>query len=156
MEKSIQIYNKKLDNYLDSDGRLVQYPSKRPMRILALIKIVEQMEADRKYTEKEVISFSAKTGDGLGQLEKYVKEQFYLEHVSFNNEIYISNERQKQAVEESYASLMNVRESMKMKLGEDFYTIDLMNAYEQLGRVIGESVDDDLVDTIFKKFCMGK
>ena len=66
------------------------------------------------------------------------------------------NERQKQAVEESYASLMNVRESMKMKLGEDFYTIDLMNAYEQLGRVIGESVDDDLVDTIFKKFCMGK
>lgn len=45
---------------------------------------------------------------------------------------------------------------MKMKLGEDFYTIDLMNAYEQLGRVIGESVDDDLVDTIFKKFCMGK
>ncbi|MCI9386266.1 MAG: DUF2087 domain-containing protein [Lachnospiraceae bacterium] len=54
MEKSIQIYNKKLDNYLDSDGRLVQYPSKRPMRILALIKIVEQMEADRKYTEKEV------------------------------------------------------------------------------------------------------
>lgn len=49
MEKSIQIYNKKLDNYLDSDGRLVQYPSKRPMRILALIKIVEQMEADRKY-----------------------------------------------------------------------------------------------------------
>lgn len=89
-------------------------------------------------------------------MEKYVKEQFYLEHVSFNNEIYISNERQKQAVEESYASLMNVRESMKMKLGEDFYTIDLMNAYEQLGRVIGESVDDDLVDTIFKKFCMGK
>ena len=59
-------------------------------------------------------------------------------------------------MEESYASLMNVRESMKMKLGEDFYTIDLMNAYEQLGRVIGESVDDDLVDTIFKKFCMGK
>lgn len=109
-----------------------------------------------EYTEKEVISFSVKTGDGLGQLEKYVKEQFYLEHVSFNNEIYISNERQKQAVEESYASLMNVRESMKMKLGEDFYTIDLMNAYEQLGRVIGESVDDDLVDTIFKKFCMGK
>lgn len=109
-----------------------------------------------EYTEKEVISFSAKTGDGLEQLEKYVKEQFYLEHVSFNNEIYISNERQKQAVEESYASLMNVRESMEMKLGEDFYTIDLMNAYEQLGRVIGESVDDDLVDTIFKKFCMGK
>lgn len=109
-----------------------------------------------EYTDKKVISFSAKTGDGLIELENYVKEQFYLEHLSFNNEIYINNERQKQAVEESYISLMNVRESMELNLGEDFYTIDLMNAYEQLGRIIGESVDDDLVDTIFRKFCMGK
>lgn len=109
-----------------------------------------------EYTDKKVISFSAKTGDGLIELENYVKEQFYLEHLSFNDEIYINNERQKQAVEESYISLMNVRESMELNLGEDFYTIDLMNAYEQLGRIIGESVDDDLVDTIFRKFCMGK
>lgn len=109
-----------------------------------------------EYTDKKVISFSAKTGDGVIELENYVKQQFYLEHLSFNDEIYINNERQKQAVEESYISLMNVRESMELNLGEDFYTIDLMNAYEQLGRIIGESVDDDLVDTIFRKFCMGK
>lgn len=109
-----------------------------------------------QYTDKKVISFSAKTGDGLIELENYVKEQFYLEQLSFNDEVYISNERQKQAVEDSYASLMNVKESLELNLGEDFYTIDLMNAYEQLGRIIGESVDDDLVDTIFKKFCMGK
>ncbi len=43
--------NKKLDHY-DSDGRLIQYPSKRPMRIIALIKITEQIDANRKYTEK--------------------------------------------------------------------------------------------------------
>ena len=54
MEKSIQIYNKKLDNYYDSNGRLIQYPSKRPMRIIVLIKIVEQMDANRRYTEKEI------------------------------------------------------------------------------------------------------
>lgn len=54
MEKSVQTYNKKLENYYDSDGRLIQYPSKRPMRIMALIKIAEQMDADRKYTEKEI------------------------------------------------------------------------------------------------------
>lgn len=113
-------------------------------------------ESLSEYTKKKVISFSAKTGSGLTLLEKYVKEQFYMEQLSFNDEIYISNERQKQAVEESYVSLMNVKESMELNLGEDFYTIDLMNAYEQLGRIIGESVDDDLVDTIFRKFCMGK
>lgn len=54
MEKSIQIYQKKLDHYYDPDGRLIQYPSKRPMRILALIKIAEQIDASRKYTEKEI------------------------------------------------------------------------------------------------------
>ncbi len=113
-------------------------------------------ESLSEYTKKKVISFSTKTGSGLTLLEKYVKEQFYMEQLSFNDEIYISNERQKQAVEESYISLMNVKESMELNLGEDFYTIDLMNAYEQLGRIIGESVDDDLVDTIFRKFCMGK
>ncbi len=52
MENSIQLYNKKLGNYYDSNGKLIQYPSKRPLRIMALIKITEQMEANRKYTEK--------------------------------------------------------------------------------------------------------
>lgn len=57
---------------------------------------------------------------------------------------------------EAYESLLRVKESYDLGVGEDFYTIDMMNAYEQLGSIIGETVDDDLVDTIFKKFCMGK
>ncbi len=108
------------------------------------------------YTNQRIISFSAKTGNGLEELENYVKEQFYLNQISFQEEIYLSNERQKQAVRECYESLLHVKESMELQLGEDFYTIDLMNAYESLGKIIGESVDDDLVDTIFRKFCMGK
>lgn len=54
MEKSMQAYYKKLENYYDSNGRLLQYPSKRPLRILVLIKIAEQMDENRKYTEKEI------------------------------------------------------------------------------------------------------
>lgn len=109
-----------------------------------------------KYTNRRVIPFSARTGYGLDELEKYIKEQFYLENISFNDEIYISNERQKQAIMDSYESLLMVKKSVNDQMGEDFYTIDLMNAYEKLGSIIGESVDDDLVDTIFSKFCMGK
>lgn len=110
----------------------------------------------KDHTDKQVISFSAKTGEGLEQLEQYIKKQFYLEKISFNDEIYLSNERQKQAVAESIISLEHVVDSIQMDMGEDFYTIDLMNAYESLGKIIGESVDDDLIDTIFRKFCMGK
>lgn len=109
-----------------------------------------------KYTDKKIISFSTKTGSGRRELEEYMKEQFYMGHISFNDEVYITNERQKQAIADSYKSLIHVKESMELQLGEDFYTIDLMSAYESLGTVIGESVDDDLVDTIFRKFCMGK
>ena len=109
-----------------------------------------------KLTSKKIISFSAKTGDGLDELQQYIQQQFYLNEISFNQEIYLSNERQKQAVSEAYDSLLRVKESYDLNLGEDFYTIDLMNAYEQLGSIIGETVDDDLVDTIFRKFCMGK
>lgn len=53
-EKDAEEYLKKLKGYYDETGRLVQYPSKRPMRILALGKIADQLEAERKYTEKEI------------------------------------------------------------------------------------------------------
>ena len=49
-----------------------------------------------------------------------------------------------------------VLESLKRKMPEDFYSIDLMNAYAALGRIIGEEVEDDVVNEIFQKFCMGK
>lgn len=117
--------------------------------------VVEEEEI-RKFTDKKILSFSTKTGSGRDELENYIKEQFYLNRLSFNDEIYITNERQKQAVSDSYQSLLHVKESIELGLGEDFYTIDLMSAYESLGLIIGEHVEDDLVDTIFKKFCMGK
>ena len=107
-------------------------------------------------TTKKIIAFSAKTGEGLEELQQYITNQFFQNEISFNQEIYLSNERQKQAVSEAYESLLRVKESYDLGVGEDFYTIDMMNAYEQLGSIIGETVDDDLVDTIFSDFCMGK
>ena len=75
MEKSIQIYNKKLENYYDSDGKLMQYPSKRPMRIMVLIRIIEQMDANRKYTEKE-INEMIKLHIAFGDIELIRREMY--------------------------------------------------------------------------------
>ena len=47
-------------------------------------------------------------------------------------------------------------DSIAAGMPEDFFTIDMMSAYEQLGYITGESVEDDLVNEIFSKFCMGK
>ena len=81
---------------------------------------------------------------------------FLLEQTEYNDEVCITNIRQKEAVRQAYESVRLVKQSVESGMPEDFYTIDLMDAYEELGHVIGESVEDDLIDEIFGKFCTGK
>ena len=81
---------------------------------------------------------------------------FFSGKVTFNDEVYITNIRQKTALQEALRSLKLVQQSIEDDMPEDFYSIDLMNAYEELGTIIGEAVEDDLVNEIFSKFCMGK
>lgn len=106
--------------------------------------------------EPVILSISAKEQKGLDQLEKAIRDMFFSGTLSYNDEIYITNMRQKAALMEAADSLNQVEESLRMEMPEDFYSIDLMNAYEALGRIIGESVGEDLVNEIFSKFCMGK
>ncbi len=107
-------------------------------------------------TDKKVISFSAKNQSGLDELEKYLQELFYHNEISYNDEIYISSMRQKESLIDSVESLKQVKEGIEMGMSEDFLTIDLVNAYESLGKIIGETIEDDIIDTIFREFCMGK
>lgn len=106
--------------------------------------------------KEDVIEFSAKQGMGMDKLEERIRDMFYSGRVTYNDQIYITNARHKEALENSYQSLLKVKESVEAMMPEDFYSIDLMDAYEQLGLIIGESVEDDLVEEIFSKFCMGK
>lgn len=106
--------------------------------------------------EHKIISISAKEETGIDLFENTLKEMFYQNHISFNDEIYITNMRHKKALSDAMESLYLVKQSIQAEMPEDFYSIDLMNAYEELGRIIGESVEDDLVNEIFSKFCMGK
>ena len=120
------------------------------------LSIVTSREDVEKYLEKTIISISAKENTGITELENTIKEMFFHGEVSFNDEVYITNIRQKNSLQEAYDSLHLVVRSIEDAMPEDFYSIDLMNAYEALGRMIGESIEDDLVNEIFSKFCMGK
>ena len=106
--------------------------------------------------KENIIIFSAKNGIGMEHLEEKIKDMFYSGKINYNNQIYITNARHKEALDNVYDSLLKVKDSIEMTMPEDFYSIDLMDAYEQLGLIIGESVEDDLVNEIFAKFCMGK
>ena len=114
-------------------------------------------EADPSGRERFVVLHtSAKEGAGIEELEQAVKEMFFHGEIGSSNEIVITSMRHKEALEEACAALMLVKGSIEDGMPEDFYSIDLMNAYKALGRIIGEEVDDDLVEEIFSKFCMGK
>ena len=110
----------------------------------------------RKKTKHAVVSISAKEEEGIDLLEQQMKDMFFDGELSFNDEIYITNVRHKAALEEAKRSLELVENSIQMQMPEDFFSIDLMNAYEALGSIIGESVGEDLVNEIFSKFCTGK
>ena len=81
---------------------------------------------------------------------------FYEGKLAFNDEIYITNARHKAVLQNAFESLKKVNESINAGMPEDFYSIDLMDAYESLGSITGETIGEDLADEIFSKFCMGK
>lgn len=120
------------------------------------LEMVTTEESLREKIEHPVIAISAKEQTGIVNVEETLKSMFFHGELSFNDEVYITNVRQKQALEETKESLKQVESSIEMEMPEDFYSIDLMSAYEALGRITGESVEDDLVNEIFSKFCMGK
>lgn len=120
---------------------------------------LEQMvqEEDLKaLVEHPIVSISAKEEEGIDCLEQQIKELFFAGNLTFNDEVYITNMRHKAALEEAKKSILLVEESIDIGMPEDFYSIDLMNAYEALGSIIGEAVGEDLVNEIFSKFCTGK
>lgn len=103
-----------------------------------------------------IIQTSMKDETGIDQLEDAIKKYFISGKIDFNHEANITNIRHKEALSDAYESLKLVKKSIEDEMPEDFLSIDLMNAYSSLGKIIGQEVEDDLVNEIFSKFCMGK
>jgi tRNA modification GTPase len=120
------------------------------------LKTVTGEEQIHSVIDGDILFISAKENMGIDLLENKIKIMFFNGEVTFNDEVYITNMRQKSALMEALESMKLVAGSIKSGMPEDFYSIDLMNAYEALGRIVGESIEDDLVNEIFSKFCMGK
>lgn len=110
----------------------------------------------RERTSKEVLLISAKEREGLEELEEYLKGMYFKGMLEYNDEVYITNLRQEEALRMSLESLCMVQQTIEDDMPEDLYAVDMMNSYEALGRITGEQVDEDLINTIFKEFCMGK
>lgn len=149
---------------LDSSTELDQ----NDLDILEMIKerkaiiLLNKSDLETKISEDDIVtnhpilSISIKENIGLEEISHVIKDMFFSGEINFNEDIIITNDRHKEAFYEVLESLKLVKQSIMDGMPEDFYSIDLMNAYETLGRIIGENVEEDLVNMIFKEFCMGK
>lgn len=104
----------------------------------------------------DTIAFSNETKQGLQQLEQYITDKFERGNLQFNDQICLTSIRHKNAVMQAVNALHRVEQSIKDGMPEDFFTIDLMEAYQQLGLINGDTATEDLVNKIFEEFCMGK
>lgn len=132
------------------DKNVIVLLNKSDLKTMVTPKMVKE------HLDKPMIEISAKEEEGIYELEQTVKEMFFQGGLTFNDEVYITNVRQKEALLQAFTSLSQVKESIESGMPEDFYTIDLMDAYEALGNITGETIGEDLVNEIFSKFCMGK
>lgn len=145
----------------DNDREILSIVEDKKLVVLLnksdLISVVDE-EAIKKFFNRdiEIVKTSAQNGEGLEELEERIRKMFFGGELQMNHEIVITNLRHKEALQEAYDSLLLTKKSVEAEMPEDFYSIDLMSAYASLGKIIGEQVEDDLVEEIFSKFCMGK
>jgi len=143
----------------ESDFEIMDYLKEKKTIIILnksdLHKVTGEEEI-KKHLKKDVITFSAKEETGLDELYEKLESLFFEGKLNFNDEIYITNMRHKNSLKQASESLNMVFGSIEMGMPEDFYSIDLTDAYEHLGYILGESMGEDLVNKIFSEFCMGK
>lgn len=144
-KKIIVVYNKS-DIALDISDKITSIDSRN-------FDYSSSMKNDIGF---ENIVISSLTHSGIDELKEMIKKLFYSGRINQNENIIITNERHKELLVSAKNSIDNVISGIESEMSEDFLTIDMMDAYAALGKIIGESVEDDLADRIFKDFCMGK
>lgn len=102
------------------------------------------------------IRVSALTGAGMDGLEQVLAEAALNGAVVPSDAVLVTNPRHKAALERALESLRAARGSLDAEMPEDFITIDLTACLVALGEITGEGVTEELLDTIFQQFCIGK
>ncbi|MBR1748673.1 MAG: tRNA uridine-5-carboxymethylaminomethyl(34) synthesis GTPase MnmE [Bacilli bacterium] len=106
--------------------------------------------------DKTIILGSTLTGKGIEELKEEILKSLALNDLSTKNLTYLSNARQVSLAKSALDSIDKVIQANQENIPVDMLAIDIKSAWEALGNIIGESYDDELVDNIFARFCLGK
>ena len=146
---------------LDEDDHKIMELLKNKKSIILLNKsdlssVIQPKDLKAAGVDAPVLWISAANEDGLDALEQTIRDMFEQGMIAGNDEVVITNARQKTCLLNACESLRLAEEGIENGMPEDMLTIDMMDAYTSLGEVIGEEIEEDLVNRIFAKFCMGK
>ncbi|MDD3340687.1 MAG: tRNA uridine-5-carboxymethylaminomethyl(34) synthesis GTPase MnmE [Bacilli bacterium] len=129
---------------------------KEKNHIVIINKIDLESKLDTSFIKEKMIYISTVEKKGIQDLKRYIKELFHLEELEQNDFTYLSNARilalikkAKMHLDESIATIQN-------QMPVDMALIDLKEAWNILGEVIGETYTDELLDELFSRFCLGK
>ena len=138
--------------------KMIVLMNKSDLQTVVTIDDVKKYLNDYYHKEEDIrfIKISAKEKVGMEEFETIAKDMFFAGEIQIQDEVMITNMRHKELLSDAIDSLKLVIGSIDNQMPEDFLTIDMMSAYESLGKIIGEEVEEDLVNEIFSKFCMGK
>jgi len=117
---------------------------------------IDMDELQRLWPTSTLVHTSTHTGAGLPALEDALAELVLAGKTVSSDSVLVTSTRHQEALQRATDALRASQSSLEQELPLDFVSIDLRSAYEALGEVTGEAASDDLLDTIFSEFCIGK
>lgn len=106
--------------------------------------------------DKEIIKISAQEGHGLIELENSIENMVYTGEIKAESDVMVTNVRHREAIEKAIESCEDAIRAINEKIHLEFIEVDIKNIWDYLGEVTGDTVSEDLLDTIFSQFCIGK
>ncbi len=143
-------------SFSDEDSRILDLIRNRQVLILLtksdLPAKINTMRI-KEYSKEEVIPISIKTDSGIDSIFKFISKKIEKDSLEMS---FVGNERESIILSDSIKHMKEARDAIEHDLGLDFVSIDLRSALELFSKLTGESVDEDVIDEIFSKFCIGK
>ena len=133
--------------------------NKERIIILNKMDLVQELNVDKlleKVDPKSVISVSVATNTGINDVEQAIVDLFFQGKTGEKDATYISNIRHISLLEQAVDALQEVINGIEFGMPVDLVQIDLTRAWDALGEVTGESVQDELITQLFSQFCLGK
>lgn len=141
----------------DEDRKILDLiRDKKSIVLLNKIDLDGGFDVDENLEGIEVIHTSIKNNEGIEDLENKIIEMFNDGYIEANNDNIITNIRHRDIINKAIKSLESSLHDMEAGVPIDCFEVDLRNAWEILGEITGETVDDDVLNKIFSDFCIGK